>query len=219
MRALRDGLVAFVLVCGACATGETGTAPSTSPEGGADASTPIGTGDGGADAGADARSDAAVSPAGTKRIFATKAQFTGAFGGANSADAHCAAAATAAGLGGTWKAWISDGAESAAQRVGTADKWLLVDGKTIAFTTKTMSGLAAHDLDMDEFGATGEKGLAWTGTNNGGSSTSKNCSGWTTIGASGTAGYVGQPDKWTDDGTETPCNLKGRLYCVEQPPP
>jgi hypothetical protein len=152
-------------------------------------------------------------PAGAKRVFATKAQRAGDFGGVAGGDALCQQAATA--LGGTWKAWLSDGVTGASARIAAVGPWSLVDG-TLAFPLAKVT-TPVHDLDMDEDGQTGARGLVWTGTAPGGAAAANTCSGWTSKGASGTSGYPHVTNQWTDDGTGgSPCSLSGRLYCFEQ---
>jgi hypothetical protein len=203
-----------VLLVVACATspaeggvdpGADGGAPLHSPDGrAADGAAPTGDGSG---------PDAPPPVTGAKRVFATKGQRAGDFGGVAGADAICQQAASA--LGGTWKAWLSDGVTRAGARIAAVGPWSLVDG-TPAFPLATVTS-PVHDLDMDEDGQTGARGLVWTGTAPGGAPTADTCSGWTSKGQSGTSGYPHLTNQWTDDGTGgSPCSLSGRLYCFEQ---
>jgi|GEM_PF-2868827 len=52
-----------------------------------------------------------------KRVFATSQLWKGNLGGLNGADAKCQAAADNAGLGGTWKAWLSTSTVDAKDRI------------------------------------------------------------------------------------------------------
>lgn len=161
------------------------------------------------------KKDGAPTSSGKHRIFATHNQYNGNLGGIPGADGYCDEAAKGAQLGGIWKAWISDGNQSAASRVGTGPFYLL-DGTTIAFPGTTMSGKPDHDLDVDEFGATGVKGQVWTGSSQGGTSTGSNCGNWLTTGVDATVGLPHNVDKWADDASGSPCSLAARIYCVEQ---
>ncbi len=204
----------------ACATSESEATP---PPSGEDAGTQ--SRDGGGQVGKDDASgpdekkdeeDAAPTPLeAKKRIFATHDQWTGNLGGLAGADAKCVAAAGAANLGGSWKAWISDSTDEAAKRVAKVGPWKLVDG-TVVFTSQVIAGTPVHDLDMDEFGETGIKGQVWTGSSPTGTSTGSDCNDWTSTGADATVGLAQDPDKWAQESNGTPCSLKGRLYCVEQ---
>ena len=71
-----------------------------------------------------------------KRLFVTKSSFTGNLGGIAGADSKCTAAATAASLTGTWKAWISDGTTSAKDRISDVGPWYAIDGTTLLFDNK-----------------------------------------------------------------------------------
>ena len=167
--------------------------------------------------GASAEQDAATKPVATgMRVFATSATHNGNLGGLAGADALCEAAAKAAKLGGTFKAWLSDSTTNASQRIAAVGPWTLVDG-TAAFKGKSVTSFPVHDLDMDENGETGKKGLVWTGTVLGGNASTETCNDWSSTGASGTSGYPHVIDDWNDDGSGgSPCNLGGRLYCFEQ---
>ena len=195
---------AVVLALGllACATSpsgnelggtDTGTAPPGS-DSGQDAST--------ADGGGDATPSG---PTGGKRVFATSSQQAGDFGGIAGGDAICQAAASAAKLGGTFKAWLSDGSTKASARIAAVGPWSLVDGTPVFPLANVSSPL--HDLDMDESGQTGQKGLVWTGTSPGGGAMIETCTGWSSRGVSGTSGYPHVTTQWTDDGTGgSPCS-------------
>jgi hypothetical protein len=150
-----------------------------------------------------------------KRLFVTKALFSGNFGSVANGDGLCQTAATAANLGGSWKAWLSDATKGARAHVGAnGPAWALVDGSMVFNQTTVM--VPVRDLDVDETGTAGNKGFVWTGTNGGGTATANTCSDWQGSG-SATTGYPHQKDQWTDDNSNgTPCNFKGHLYCFEQ---
>src|SRR5438105_668310 len=65
---------------------------------------------------ADAASPDIASTAPVKRVFVTHATFRGDFGGESFADEQCNLAAWAAGLGGTWRAWLSTSSAAAIDR-------------------------------------------------------------------------------------------------------
>src|SRR5262245_2730644 len=106
-------------------------------------------GAGGADGAVDATADAPVLvdagpcfPSG-KRIFVTSTPYTGdlktngaGMTGLHGADNLCGLAATAAGLGGTWTAWLSSSTVDAIDRINDVGPWYLVDRCTLVFNNK-----------------------------------------------------------------------------------
>jgi hypothetical protein len=158
------------------------------------------------------------------RIFVTAARFAPNFGGVANADARCQAAAMAAGVPGTFRAWISDSTRSAASRLhhslspyyrldGTtpriiASDWNdLVDGVTVAIAT-------------DEFGAPHRDEAVWTGSLDNGAASAATCSNWTS-GAGATLGMSGNSSAaaFSTYYGAVSCASSSHLYCVEQPPP
>ncbi len=211
------GACAATLMVG-CANGPTASDASDAAAGSTEAGTDAGPNS--VDAPGDSLTDSqstALDASGRKRIFATQTQFSGQFGGLAAADGLCTQAAQAANLGGNWNAWLSDSATTAPSRLKSVGPWFLVDGKTLVFSGPSLSGTPAHDLDMDEHGVTGTKGLVWTGTSATGTGTGIHCSDWSRQGEFGTVGLAGSAEQWTDDQTPgAPCTLHGRLYCVQQ---
>lgn len=171
-------------------------------------------------------------PTGSKRMFVTRAAYTGDLAvlgegqaapgsdrGADGADRLCAAAAQAANLGGSWKAWISSctmGPESTCVDVHNAiDRiadvpggWYNVNRSAHLFSNK--GNLASYPLAnawtdgaaepksnvLDEHGnalPTNEKDSTqvWTGTGNGGLLAQGTCSGWTAPETGDTKGTIG----------------------------
>ena len=80
------------------------------------------------------------------RVFVTSTTHDGNLGGLAGADAICQARAAAAGLPGTYLAWLSDGSASPATRFLTqsAGPYRLVNGTTIA---DDWADLTSGDLD------------------------------------------------------------------------
>ena len=157
---------------------------------------------------------------GPKRVFVTHAEHDGLFGGLAGADTFCADAATAANLGGTFKAWLSDSNTNAIDRIVDVGPWYLVDGVTLVFINKAnLATKPLAEISKDETGATPPMpaGLSyvWTGTLTGGQK-DLDCAGWTNaslyarLGAWGTA-----PADWTSYTAGT-CANTARLYCFEQ---
>jgi len=122
-----------------------------------------------------------------KRVFVTSTIYDGNLGGLAGADAKCAARAAAAGLSGTYKAWLSSSTTSAASRLTHATvPYKRTDGVTIANNwTDLTDGAIAEPISRDEFGhVLSSAGSVWTGTADDGSSkgsfgTNDFCCDWT----------------------------------------
>lgn len=151
------------------------------------------------------------------RAFVTTATFDGTFGGAANADATCTAEASAAGLGGIWRAWLGD-ASPPSSRFTADGPWVRVDGVALADDLADLTdGALAAPLNLDAQG-TSRSGLAWTGADATGV-LGETCSGWSSaFGPEGTAGDVSANDSgWSATSLGTvPCFFSARLYCFEQ---
>jgi hypothetical protein len=155
---------------------------------------------------------------GGKRVFITSQVFNGNLGGLSGADAKCQAAADAAGLGGSYQAWLSDEDNSPATRFAThfSGPYVLVDGTRIADSwtdlitstsfgqpplqhaiDQTELGTSATATSVDCFGALGHAvRTAWTDTLPDGTAMHSfyhtNCAKWTS--SAGNSASVGSPD-------------------------
>ncbi len=159
-----------------------------------------------------------------KRIFVTSNTYPGYFGamgmfagGLGAGDAFCRTAAQSARLGGTWRAWLSDAATNAIDRITDVGPWRRLDD-AIVFASK--AGLGSPPLatiDRDESGNVVPGTFSvWTGTKPDGTRAT-NCQSWTggppETGAYGTSGVMAP--EWTQGGTML-CEAFGHLYCIEQ---
>lgn len=169
-----------------------------------------------------------------KRVFISSEKTQSNFGGLSAADSICQTAATGAGLGGSWKAWLSTTTTSAASRLTHASvPYQLVDGTTVASSWSSLvSGTPLKNaIDLDEHGIfvpfndSSEFGFTWTGTAADGTSSSFTCSDWTvsencsvSTGYVGTVGTDGNVDsRWTARGTPACCTVQVfALFCFEQ---
>lgn len=148
--------------------------------------------------------------------FVTSSTHQGDFGGTTGGDAICNARASAAGLPGTYVAWLSTATEDAVTRLGSARGFIRPDGKPFAdqpgdITTNQIF----NALQIDETGANVANVSVWTGTLKNGTNASEHCTSWTVdTGTDGRTGRtIGGPAVWTDS-TETPtCGQNNRLYC------
>jgi hypothetical protein len=244
MRALRYAVVGFGagLAISACANGTTKAnangdmaGPSAS-DGGleadaydampndtglSDESMAASEGDGAAsDSPADAPTEAA--PPAPHTLFVSSQLYDGNLGGPSGADSKCQALAVAAGLAGTYKAWLSDSTASASYRLThSKGPYVLVDGTVVAqcWNQLVSGGDLLHAIDKTESDA-GSDAAVWTDTDPSGNlpSVSGDCSAWTdnTIPVDGVTGLAGSTSDWTQQAYYSDCFATAALYCVQQ---
>ncbi|MFZ5443529.1 MAG: DUF1554 domain-containing protein [Myxococcota bacterium] len=169
-------------------------------------------------------------PAGAKLVFVTRTTYTGDLGGLTGGDGLCAAAASAASLGGTWRAWLSS---TVGTRVNAFDRiqgdgpWYLVGtddaGRRIkAFTNKTsLRASPLVPIDRTELGERLPGGrFVWTGTSSTGDASAvalydNSCANWTDA-RFGNQGDVGDVySQWTNQRGQD-CSGTASLYCFQQ---
>lgn len=164
----------------------------------------------------------------SRRVFVTSATYNGNLGGLTGADAKCQTRATAASLGGSWKAWLSDGGTSAASRLEHETMpYKLLNGNTIASNwADLVDGLLLNPLSITELGTARanpsgslESSGVWTNTNNLGglTATNSNCQNWSSgQGLQGGYGTWSSLNYWTNSGFAYACNVQFPIYCFEQ---
>jgi hypothetical protein len=172
----------------------------------------------------------------SKRVFVTSVLYNGNLGGLDGADMKCQTLAMAAGLPGTYRAWLSDFDHSPSTRFSKAGgPYILVDGSIIANNwTALVSGSALRRaIDLTDTGgappATGKtcgnvNRSVWTNTRDDGTlaNPSYTCSDWTS--STGTASWWGRSDhqsSWTlacsgGNSAEIGCGSTSSLYCFQQ---
>jgi hypothetical protein len=158
-----------------------------------------------------------------KCAFVTSQSHDGNLGGAAGADATCAAAATAAGITGTFAAWLSVSGADANGRIGASTQpYQLLDGTPVAANTTALSGGSLlNPIDRDETGSLVGPVDVWTNTNPDGTLNAAGaCGDFTsnlhTAAPVPVAGSSGAADAtWTDNHTIF-CDGAARLYCFEQ---
>lgn len=156
-----------------------------------------------------------------RRVFVTSEMTNGAAGGDEGADVRCEAIASAAGLGGQWRAWVSDsGASQARDRLEqSAVPYRLLDGTLVASSfTDLVDGTLAHAIDLEEHGARVPSGEVWTGTRPDGTAADNKCDNFTdsTTRSTGRVGLLtATNDLWTSASVAT-CDQALRTYCFEQ---
>jgi hypothetical protein len=167
-----------------------------------------------------------------KRVFVTSSFHDGNLGGLAGADAICQLDAMAAGLGGTYMAWLSaaDGwpASRFMQSIG---RYVLVNGTVIADSWADLTDASLDNpLDRTETGAIAtapyvcfDAPAVWSGTyRNGTHATGDNCNDWTAAAGQHMLYYgdLGATDWGWGAGCFT--NLNGNcalllpIYCFEQ---
>ena len=233
-RAARTFAVVFALTGAACA----GVLGIDNP-------TVVGASDAG-DAGVDVSNAADADAAGGHlRVFVTRATFAASFKAGHTtatsaADAQCALAAT--GLGGSFKAWLSEeGVGAAVDRLGNGP-WYAMDGTLLFDSHGSLTDIPKAGISLDEKGnPIGFGEIVWTATTNGrlASACHNMCNDWLTASVGGdyggSAGLAHSQHQWTDknappdgdacydggpcalgNGCSSACNAMAHLYCFEQ---
>lgn len=196
--------------------------------------------------GANAQTKVVIIPLGEgelakKRVFITSTLYTGNLVQAandlissklytdaqTAADALCQSRADAAGLGGSYRAWLSTQGSDAIDKISeTAGPWFTVTGTKVADTKSNFAtlGLKAA-IDINELGEIVIHDLdepyeeyPWTGTTGEGLRSLDTCNDWNSSNNiyDGTFGVAGQYKQqfWTKAGRRSCENLES-LYCLE----
>lgn len=146
------------------------------------------------------------------------------FGGLSGADARCAELAAAAGLSGTYVAWLSSPTVDAVTRLGSARGWVRPDGRPVVDTVADLvAGRLFYPIGVTEEGveiatrstvvtATNAEGMLSSGLGGGNAVT---CADWTLDTGDYTGGDpVGTTSDWTR-GWINDCRVAARLYCFQ----
>jgi hypothetical protein len=152
-----------------------------------------------------------------KIVFLTNGYWNGNLGGIDGANAKCQAEATAAGLPGSYVAWLSSSTRNPAASLAKGGPWFATDKSSLiaANWAQVQSG---HLTTLITLNASGGQPfpLAWTGTNPDGTPTTVNtnqtCNDWTGTGGSGYDVFAGYLDYPTLDS----CVNAYGLYCFQQ---
>jgi hypothetical protein len=164
------------------------------------------------------------------RVFVTSAYtptdfLDGNLGGIAGADALCQSNAAAAGLTGTFKAWLSDGASDPASTFTQVGPYVKLYGTSLVLVANDWAdltdGTLASPIDTDAFGNhAGYNRL--TNVNADGTTYNAypyaNCSGFTSNSCSQTAGYGTSTttSSWSNAGITDCCTKQFGLICFEQ---
>ena len=152
------------------------------------------------------------------RVFISSTTPSGNLGGVAGADALCNQRATAAALGGTWRAWVSVSGADAIDHITSAGPWQLVTGEVVAANKAVLtSGTLTHLIDKDEKGVTPPvaEDRVWTATGPNGRYVGPDCAQWTGVGT-GVVGEArnGNTGTWSNLAPEA-CSEVNRIYCFE----
>jgi hypothetical protein len=159
--------------------------------------------------------------------FVSSVRYTGNLGGLDGADAKCTALAAAAGLPGSYRAWLSDDTGSPATRFTQSPlPYVMVNDTVIANNWAGLtSGTLLRDFEVTETGA-GVISAVWTNTNGNGTLTSggSDCDNWTNGTFTPPSGPVGRCGDtfstdvgWTlNPGSGIRCDAPESLFCFQQ---
>ncbi len=150
-------------------------------------------------------------------VFVTADTFTGDLEGDAGADAACQSRATAAGLTGNFRAWLSGSSGDAAAKIADL-RYVRTDGEVVATSSADLlDGTLNQPIDRDASGSE-VQGDVWTGTRSDGSSAGADCDQWS-IGNTSATGVCGSTRfttaNWTDNSVPR-CNTPLHLFCFEQ---
>ena len=137
------------------------------------------------------------------------------FGGLAGADTICSDTATAAGLNGSFKAFLSTSTVDAITRLGTASGWERVDGKPVANSVAdVVAGKMFYPVRITPLPFDAKQDGVWTGTTANGVAQLSSCTNWTAATTSTTR--VGDSSAIGIRFTEAvaiACNTTNRIYC------
>jgi hypothetical protein len=162
-----------------------------------------------------------------KTVFVTRQAFTGDLGGIAGANAKCQAAASAAGLAGTFKAWLSDGlgGSPTANFTRSLGAYALVNGAIVAknwsalvgVTSSNSSTFLLYPISLDELGGNERGATVWTGTDVMGVGVGGSyCGNWTSTSGGALAGAAGVANEQWTSASNPLCSSSSSLYCFEQ---
>lgn len=166
------------------------------------------------------------SPVISSRVFVTSTTYNGNLGGLTGADAKCQTRANTANLGGTWKAWLSDGTTSAASRLTyNSGPYKLLNGVVVANDWADLTdGTLQNGINITELNTTPNyRSCVWTSTDINGNfipntANINACSDYTKANTDySMCGMNGMTDyNWTKWDGKDRCDQLHPLYCFEQ---
>ena len=163
--------------------------------------------------------------------FTTSTMYTGELGGLAGGDAKCQARATAAGLPGVYRAWLSDANNSPKTRMTHSPfPYVLPDGTKIADDwADLVDGTLDASINQTEFGGPvpigtvpcdgGNFKTVWTGTftDGGPQNVAQTCDNWTSTDGWGHTGRASDINfSWTAWCSGDFCGALSPIYCLQQ---
>ncbi len=156
--------------------------------------------------------------------FTTSGARNGILGGLAGADAYCQGFADAAGLPGTYRAWLSDSTGSPSTRfTRSAIPWVMPVGSTSGIIlANDWADLTDGSIDaaflQNELGVTVAPNIPFTNTTGAGTEWNGNdCSDWTSTSGTGAYGSTSATTEgiWSASGSGGACNVLHRYYCFQ----
>jgi cysteine-rich repeat protein len=162
-----------------------------------------------------------------KRVFVSSQTYDGNLGGLDGADQKCQTLADAAGLGGTYRAWIATVHGSPSTRfVRSKAPYVLVDGTLVARSWADLVRRGPEvPIAMTERGGPGPLSNAcvsddiivvWSGVDGQGKLLAKVCDDFTMPAGPGHFGIAAADLSWTAACAGFDCSARAALYCFEQ---
>ena len=154
-----------------------------------------------------------------KIVFVTSTTTTANYSGLPQADTVCQNLATAAGLSGTFRAWLSNATDSPSTRFTQSTvPYKLVDGTQIAGNwTDLTDGTNDNPINKTETNGGAPTTFVYSGTAaNGTGVAGEHCNNWTGApqASAGNTGVTGSG--WTLWSTANSCSFLFSIYCFEQ---
>lgn len=128
-------------------------------------------------------------------------------------DSFCTTVAGAAGFGGIWGAWLSNGTFDAIDRINDVGPWYRFDGTEVFANLAAITSGPAVPITQDEHGNDLGNVEVWTGTAADGTSQGDDCGNWTTNGGQGHYGVSSATDATWTASTSGNCSGQRHLYC------
>jgi len=158
-------------------------------------------------------------------VFVSSSLSTGSMGGLSGADAECNRLALAAGLPGSYTAWMSVPGAHARDRVGGGGPWYLKTGTLVACDVADLLDMTlGAPINVTETGGSAPSVLVWTGTKADGTVDTHAdhdlCSGWNSAVFSPEA-LVGRSDSMASAFTASQtgyCHRTFSIYCFQTGP-
>ncbi len=158
-----------------------------------------------------------------KTVFASTVVSSGNLGGLAGADATCQSNASAAGLAGTYRAWLGTSTAGPSDRLpDDAGPYVLPGGQLVATSwTDLTDETITRPIDSVASGAPVGFARVWTGADGSGNalpSAADTCSDWTSSTGTGRTGIATNSNStWTDSAPSQSCGTFGfRLYCFQE---